>query len=66
MLIAVEMLTSVSIGLGWLISGAREFLNTYVMLAGIAVIGLVALGLEKLVFERVEKFTVVRWGMLER
>jgi len=36
------------------------------MLAGIAVIGLVGLGLEKLVFERVEKFTVVRWGMLER
>ena len=65
-LIAVEMLTSVSIGLGWLIFGAREFLNTDVMLAGIAVIGLVGLGLEKLVFERVEKFTVVRWGMLER
>jgi len=65
-LIAVEMLTSVSIGLGWLIFGAREFLNTDVMLAGITVIGLVGLGLEKLVFERVEKFTVVRWGMLER
>ena len=65
-LIAVEMLTSVSIGLGWLIFGAREFLNTDVMLAGIAVIGLVGLGLEKLVFEPVEKFTVVRWGMLER
>src|SRR5437773_375648 len=65
-LIAVEMLTSVSIGLGWLIFGAREFMNTDVMLAGIAVIGLVGLGLEKLVFERVEKFTVVRWGMLER
>jgi len=65
-LIAVEMLTSVSIGLGWLIFGAREFLNTDVMLAGIAVIGLVGLGLEKLVFERIEKFTVVRWGMLER
>jgi ABC-type nitrate/sulfonate/bicarbonate transport system permease component len=65
-LIAVEMLTSVSIGLGWLIFGAREFLNTDVMLAGIAVIGLVGLGLEKLVFERVEKLTVVRWGMLER
>ena len=65
-LIAVEMLTSVSIGLGWLIFGAREFLNTDVMLAGIAVIGLVGLGLEKLVFERIEKFTVVRRGMLER
>jgi len=63
-LVAVEMLTSVHLGLGWLIFGAREFLNTDVMLAGIAVIGLVGLGLEKLVFERLERFTVVRWGML--
>ncbi len=65
-LVAVEMLTSVSVGLGWLIFGAREFLNTDVMLAGIAVIGLVGLILEKLVFERLERFTVVRWGMMER
>lgn len=63
-LVAVEMLTSVSLGLGWLIFGAREFLNTDVMLAGIAVIGVVGLGLEKLVFERLERFTVVRWGMM--
>jgi NitT/TauT family transport system permease protein len=65
-LVAVEMLTSVSLGLGWLIFGAREFLATDVMLAGIAVIGVVGLGLEKLVFERLERFTVVRWGMLTR
>ena len=63
-LVAVEMLTSVRLGLGWLIFGAREFLNTDVMLAGIAVIGLVGLTLEKLVFERLERFTVVRWGMM--
>ena len=65
-LVAVEMLTSVMLGLGWLIFGAREFLATDVMLAGIAVIGLVGLALEKLVFERLERFTVVRWGMLAR
>ena len=65
-LVAVEMLTSVSVGLGWLIFGAREFLATDVMLAGIAVIGVVGLALEKLVFERLERFTVVRWGMLAR
>ncbi len=65
-LIAVEMLTSVSLGLGWLIFGAREFLNTDVMLAGIAVIGLVGYLLEKLVFQRLEQFTVVRWGMMEK
>jgi NitT/TauT family transport system permease protein len=65
-LVAVEMLTSVRDGLGWLIFGAREFLNTDVMLAGIAVIGLVGLALEKLVFERLEQLTVVRWGMMTR
>ena len=65
-LVAVEMLTSVPEGLGWLIFGAREFLNTDVMLAGIAVIGIVGLTLEKAVFERLEQFTVVRWGMMAR
>jgi ABC-type nitrate/sulfonate/bicarbonate transport system permease component len=65
-LVAVEMLTSVTVGLGWLIFGAREFMNTDVMLAGIAVIGIVGLALEKLVFERLEQFTVVRWGMMTR
>ena len=34
-LVAVEMLAAVPWGLGWLIFGAREFLNTDVMLAGI-------------------------------
>src|SRR5215467_339972 len=65
-LVAVEMLTSVSLGLGWLIFGAREFLNTDVMLAGIAVIGIIGLLLEKLVFQKIERMTVVRWGMMER
>ena len=64
-LVAVEMLTSVRLGLGWLIFGAREFLNTDVMLAGIAVIGLVGLLLEKLVFQKLEELTLVRWGMME-
>jgi NitT/TauT family transport system permease protein len=50
-LVAVEMLAAVPWGLGWLIFGAREFLNTDAMLAGIAVIGLIGLGLEKLVFQ---------------
>ena len=65
-LVAVEMLTAVPLGLGWLIFGAREFLATDVMLAGIAVIGIVGIGLEKLVFEPLERLTVVRWGMLAR
>jgi NitT/TauT family transport system permease protein len=60
-LVGVEMLAAVPWGLGWMIFGAREFLNTDVMLAGVAVIGL---ALEKLVFQRLEQYTVVRWGMM--
>src|SRR5262249_45509137 len=63
-LVGVEMLAAVPWGLGWLIFGAREFLATDVMLAGIVVIAVVGLALEKLVFRRLEEFTVVRWGMM--
>jgi NitT/TauT family transport system permease protein len=63
-LVGVEMLAAVPWGLGWMIFGAREFLNTDVMLAGVAVIGIVGLALEKLVFQRLENYTVVRWGMM--
>jgi NitT/TauT family transport system permease protein len=64
LLVAVEMLAAVPWGLGWMIFGAREFLNTDVMLAGIAVIGVIGLALEKLVFRPLEDITVVRWGMM--
>jgi NitT/TauT family transport system permease protein len=63
-LVAVEMLAAVPWGLGWLIFGAREFLNTDVMLGGVAVIAIIGLALEHLVFKRLETFTVVRWGMM--
>ena len=63
-LVGIEMLAAVPWGLGWMIFGAREFLNTDVMLAGVVVIGIVGLALEKLVFQKLEEFTVMRWGML--
>jgi len=63
-LVGIEMLAAVPWGLGWLIFGAQEFLNTDVMLAGIVVIALIGLALEKLVFQPLEGFTLVRWGML--
>jgi NitT/TauT family transport system permease protein len=63
-LVGVEMLAAVPWGLGWMIFGAREFLNTDVMLAGVAVIGAIGLALEKGVFQRLEHYTVVRWGMM--
>ena len=63
-LVGVEMLAAVPWGLGWMIFGAREFLNTDVMLAGVVVIGAIGLALEKGVFQRLERYTVVRWGMM--
>jgi NitT/TauT family transport system permease protein len=63
-LVAVEMLAAVPWGLGWLIFGARKFLNTDAMMAGIVVIALIGLALEKFVFEKIENYTVVRWGMI--
>jgi NitT/TauT family transport system permease protein len=63
-LVAVEMLAAVPWGLGWLIFGARKFLNTDIMMAGIVVIALIGIALEKLVFQKIENYTVVRWGMI--
>ena len=54
-LVGVEMLAAVPWGLGWMIFGAREFLNTDVMLAGVVVIGVLGLALEKLVFQKLEQ-----------
>src|SRR2546423_4228533 len=63
-LVGVEMLAAVPWGLGWMILRAREFLNIDLVLAGVAVIAIIGLALEKLVFQRLEEFTVVRWGMV--
>jgi ABC-type nitrate/sulfonate/bicarbonate transport system permease component len=63
-LVAVEMLMAVDQGLGWMIFGAQQFLATDVMLSSIATIGVIGVLLEKQVFERFERYTVVRWGML--
>jgi NitT/TauT family transport system permease protein len=64
-LIAVEMLAAVPWGLGWLIFGARKFLDTDAMMSGIVVIALLGLALEKFVFKAIEDYTVVRWGMVQ-
>jgi NitT/TauT family transport system permease protein len=34
------------------------------MLSGIAVIGAIGLVLEKFVFQKLEEYTVIRWGMM--
>jgi NitT/TauT family transport system permease protein len=63
-LVGIEMLAAVPWGLGWMIFGAREFLNTDVMLAGVFVIGVLGVVLEKCVFQKIEEYTVMRWGMV--
>lgn len=58
------MFAAVPWGLGWLIFGAREFLNTDAMMAGIMVIATIGIVMEKYVFQKIEEFTLVRWGMM--
>jgi NitT/TauT family transport system permease protein len=59
------MIAAVNWGLGWMIFGAREFLNTDVMMAGVFVIAIIGLVIEKFCFQKLEEYTVVRWGMMK-
>jgi NitT/TauT family transport system permease protein len=60
-----EMIAATSWGLGWVIFDAKEFLNTDVMLASLAVIGVVGLVFERVIFEPLERQTVGRWSMVK-
>jgi NitT/TauT family transport system permease protein len=62
--IGAEMLASSDWGLGWVIFDAKEFLNADIMLASIAMIGLIGFLFERLAFGALERATVVRWGMV--
>ena len=59
-----ELLAGTDWGLGRLIFEAKEWLNTGVMLSAIALIGVIALISERLIFQSLDKQTVVRWGMV--
>ncbi len=63
-LIAVEMLAASLWGLGYMIFDAREFLQTDVIYAGIIVVGVVFLVIEKTIVRFAEKRTVEKWGVL--
>lgn len=62
--IGAEMLAASDFGLGWVIFDAKEFLKADVMLASLAVIGLIGFAFERIVFGLLERTTVQRWGML--
>jgi NitT/TauT family transport system permease protein len=51
-------------GLGWVIFDAKEFLRADMMLAALAVIGLIGVAFERLLFGALERLTVERWGMV--
>lgn len=59
-----EMIAASAWGLGWVIFDAKEFLNTDVILASLAVIGIIGFAFERLVFGAAERGTVQRWGMV--
>jgi NitT/TauT family transport system permease protein len=62
--VGAEMLAASDWGLGWVIFDAKEFLNTDLMLASLAVIGAIGFVFERLVFGSLERATVLRWGMV--
>ena len=62
--VGAEMLAASDWGLGWLIFDAKEFPKADVMLAALAVIGLIGFAFERLVFGTLERATVQRWGMV--
>jgi NitT/TauT family transport system permease protein len=62
--VGAEMLAASDWGLGWIIFDAKEFLNTSLMLASLAVIGAIGFVFERLVFGSLERATVLRWGMV--
>ena len=62
--VGAEMLAASDWGLGWVIFDAKEFLNTDVMMASLAVIGGIGYAFERLVFGSLERVTVLRWGMV--
>ncbi len=62
--VGAEMLAASDWGLGWVIFDAKEFLNADVMIASLLVIGFIGYAFERVVFGKLERMTVVRWGMV--
>jgi NitT/TauT family transport system permease protein len=64
--IGAEMLAASQWGLGWVIFDAQQFLQTNIMMASVAVIGVIGFLFERLVFSSIERATVTRWGMVRQ
>jgi NitT/TauT family transport system permease protein len=59
-----ELLASPKWGLGRVIFDAKEYLNSDVMMAALLTIGALGLLFERVAFQKIERRTVARWGML--
>jgi len=62
--IGAELLAATDWGLGRLVFEAKEWLTIDVMLNALAVIGLLGLFFEKVVFQTIDRMTVQRWGIV--
>ncbi len=62
--VGAEMIAASDFGLGWVIFDAKEFLQTDVMMASLVVIGLIGFVFERVVFGTIERYTILRWGMV--
>ncbi len=63
-LIVAEMLVSVTAGLGYRIYWGREYFNSDVVYAGLLVVGIVGLLIERVFLRSLEIATVERWGTM--
>src|SRR5262245_61107794 len=63
-LIVAEMLVSVTSGLGYRIYWGREYFNSDVVYAGLLVVGVVGLLIERVFLRGLEIITVERWGTM--
>lgn len=62
--VGAEIIAASAFGLGWVIFDAKEFLNADIMLASLAVIGMIGFFFERVVFGTVERATILKWGMV--
>ncbi|MBI3078215.1 MAG: ABC transporter permease [Deltaproteobacteria bacterium] len=63
-LVGAEMIAATGWGLGYMIFESREFMLTDITYGGLAIISVIALGIETGILNRIERVTVGRWGML--
>lgn len=63
-LVVAEMLVAVTAGLGYQLYAAKEFFHTDRVYAGLIVVGLAGLLLERVVLRSLEVATVERWGTM--